>query len=263
MSDSRIPGFYTLGRAARHAELKARFALTDDELAALDGAHGLDFARADKMVENCIGVLGVPVGLGLNLTVNGQDYTVPMAVEEPSIIAAVSHIAKLVRPHGGFTADADDGLMITQVQVCDLPDLQRAAQALRDARPHLLARANATQPNMAARGGGAVDIEVRIFEAPHPMLVLHLLVDCVDAMGANAVNSMAEGVAPLVEDLTGGRVYLRILSNLADRRLARASFRVPEKALAGKGYTGAEVAEGMVQAWRFADVDPYRAATHN
>jgi hydroxymethylglutaryl-CoA reductase len=266
--DARIPGFYQMDLATRRAEIAQRYDLTEADLAALDPAGGLCPDRADKMIENCIGVFGLPVGLGLNLTVNGVDHPVPMAVEEPSIIAAVSHIARLVRAHGGFTADADPGVMIAQVQVCDVPDLDFAVAALQANRARLLARANAVHPNMAARGAGAHDIEVRRFEDSAPglgdgMVVLHLLVDCAEAMGANAVNAMAEGVAPLVEDLTGGRVYLRILSNLADRRLARAGFVVPEEALAGKGFEGAEVAQGIVHAWRFADIDPYRAATHN
>ncbi len=259
---SRIPGFYRLDLAERHEELRARFDLDDAELAILSG-QGLDFERADKMVENCIGVFGLPVGLGLNFRINERDFAVPMVVEEPSIVAAVSNMARLVRAHGGFTADADDGVMISQVQVVDVPDLDAAGAALINARAQLLARANAEHPNMAARGGGALDIEVRLFREPWPMLVLHLLVDCCDAMGANAVNAMAEGVAPLVEELTGGRVYLRILSNLADRRLARARCAVPFEALANQTFSGEAVAEGIVHAWRFAAVCPYRAATHN
>jgi hydroxymethylglutaryl-CoA reductase len=263
MIDSRIPGFYKLPPESRLAELSTRFGLTPHDLAILRDGGSLDLARADKMVENCIGVLGLPIGLGLNFVINGQDYVVPMAVEEPSIVAAVSHIARLVRDHGGFVADADPAVMIAQVQVVDVPDLAAAEQALWAGRAHLLARANAMHPGLAARGGGARDIEVRVFKTPHPMLVLHLLVDCCDAMGANAVNTMAEGVAPLVEAMTHGRVCLRILSNLADRRLARASCSIPEEALQTKDFTGPEVADGIVQAARFAAVDPYRAATHN
>lgn len=260
---ARIPGFYRLDLPARHAELATRFGLDRADLSVLESGASLCWDRADKMVENCIGVFGLPVGLGLNFTINGRDYAVPMVVEEPSVVAAVSNMARLVRAHGGFTADADEGVMISQVQIVDSPDPGAAVEALRRARARILARANAVHPNMAARGGGARDIEVRRFDDPHPMIVLHLLVDCVDAMGANAVNAMAEGVASLVEDLTGGRVCLRILSNLADRRCARAGCVVPEAALAGRGFSGPEVAEGIVQAWRFAAVDPYRAATHN
>lgn len=263
MADSRIPGFYRLDKPARHAELKTRLGLTDADLAALADGGSLDWDRADKMVENCVGVFGLPIGLGLNFSINGRDLLIPMVVEEPSIIAAVSHIAKIARSHGGFTADADPGIMISQVQIVDVPDMDAAIAALNGARAQILARANAEHPNMAARGGGARDIEIRRFDEPYSMLVLHLLADCCDAMGANAVNAMAEGVAPLVESLTGGKVYLRILSNLADRRCARASVRIAEDSLATSGYTGAQVAEGIVQAWRFAAVDPYRAATHN
>lgn len=263
MSGSRIPGFYRLDVPARHAELRERFGLTDDEVAVLADGGTLCCDRADKMVENCVGVFGLPIGLGLNFLINGRDYAVPMVVEEPSIIAAVSNMARLVRPFGGFTADADESVMISQVQIVGAPDPDAAVKALHAARPRILARANAEHPRMAARGGGARDIEVRRFDDPYPMLVLHLLVDCKDAMGANAVNAMAEGVAPLVEELTGGRVYLRILSNLADRRCARASLKVPVSALEGNGFAGEDVAEGIVQAYRFAAVDPYRAATHN
>ncbi len=259
----RLPGFYKLDLGARHDELRERFDLDDDDLEILRDGASLGFARADKMVENCVGVFALPVGLGLNFRINGRDYAVPMVVEEPSVIAAVSNMAKLVRDHGGFSADADEGIMIAQVQVVGVPDMDAAVAALHGARGQILARANAEHPNMAARGGGARDIEVRRFDEPWPMLVLHLLVDCQEAMGANAVNAMAEGVADLVERLTGGQVYLRILSNLADRRCARASCAVPFAALAGKGFDGADVADGIVHAYRFAAVCPYRAATHN
>lgn len=260
---SRIPGFYRLDVAERHDELKTRFGLTCDEVDILCDASKLDLGRADKMVENCVGVFGLPIGLGLNFKVNGNDYVVPMVVEEPSVVAAVSNMARTVRQAGGFDAEADDALMIGQVQILDVPDVPIALGALREHKKKLLERANAVHPNMKRRGGGARDIEVRSFEHPYPMIVLHLLIDCGEAMGANAVNAMAEGVAPLVEELTGGRVNLRILSNLADRRCARASCKIPEILLAGNGYNGSEVAEGIVQAYRFAAVDPYRAATHN
>lgn len=261
--DSRIPGFYKLDVDGRHGELRTRFGLRDDELALLRTGKGFGVDRADKMVENCIGVFPLPVGIGLNFKINGRDYAVPMVVEEPSVVAAVSNMAKLVRNSGGFEADADDSIMIGQVQVVDSPDPAAAVATLVRSRGLLLARANAVHPNMAARGGGARDIEVRRFDGQYPMIVLHLLVDCSDAMGANAINAMAEGVAPVVESLTGGRTYLRILSNLADRRCARARCRVPEAAVAGRGFDGAQAAEGIVQAYRFAAVDPYRAATHN
>ena len=263
MRDSRIPGFYRLDLDDRWSELSSRFGLSAKELDCLSDGGRLSVQKADKMVENCVGVFGMPIGLGLNMRVNERDYAVPMVIEEPSVVAAVSNMSRVVRQAGGFEASADPSIMIGQVQVLDAPDPVAAARALEDAEQEILARANAVHPNMQKRGGGAIGIEVRSFVDPHPMVVLHLLVDCADAMGANAVNAMAEGVAHFVEELTGGRVNLRILSNLADRRLARAACTVPEMLLAGNGFTGTEVAEGIVQAYRFAAVDPYRAATHN
>lgn len=260
---SRIPGFYRLDVDERHQELQDRYGLEAGDLAILRDGSKLCVERADKMVENCVGVFGLPIGLGLNFRVNGQDYAVPMVVEEPSVVAAVSNMARTVRKSGGFTADADASMMIGQVQVLDAPDRAAAVAALEAARDEILAKANAVHPNMQRRGGGAREIEVRSFDDPYPMIVLHLIVDCGEAMGANAINAMAEGVASRVEEITGGRVNLRILSNLADRRCARASCKIPEMHLAGGGYSGAEVAEGIVQAYRFAAVDPYRAATHN
>ncbi len=261
--DARLPGFYKLDPEARRALLKARFGLSDDDLAVLDDGGALTTARADKMVENCVGVFGLPIGLGLNFRINGVDRVVPMVVEEPSVVAAVSNMARVVREGGGFTGDADPPLMIGQVQVLDVAEPDSAVRALEAARDRIIARANAVHPNMAARGAGAQDVEVRRIDAPWPMLVVHLIVDCADAMGANAINAMAEGIAPLVEELTGGRVRLRILSNLADRRRARARCAVPHAALAGPGWAGAEVARGIEEAWQFADACPYRAATHN
>lgn len=261
--ESRIPGFYRLDIKERHREVAKRFDLSEEDLSVLLDGGRLGVERADKMVENCVGVFGLPIGLGLNFTLNGRDYAVPMVVEEPSVVAAVSNMAKVVRKGGGFTADADGSMMIGQVQVLGAPDQQAAKRALLAAKNELLELANRVHPNMQRRGGGAKDIEVRLFDSPYPMLVLHLLIDCGEAMGANAVNSMAEGVAARVEAITGGRVNLRILSNLADRRCARASCRVPEIHLAGGDFSGAEVAQGIVDAYQFAAVDPYRAATHN
>ncbi|MCA9613218.1 MAG: 3-hydroxy-3-methylglutaryl-CoA reductase, partial [Myxococcales bacterium] len=219
---SRIPGFYRLDVDGRLDEIRTRFGLTEEDVAVLRDGGRLGVARADKMVENCVGVFGLPIGLGLNFLLNDREYVVPMVVEEPSIIAAVSNMARTVRQGGGFRAEADESVMIGQVQILDAPNPEQAVKALRDAKTRLLDQANAVHPNMKRRGGGARDIEVRVFEDPYPMIVLHLLVDCGEAMGANAINAMAEGVAGLVEELTGGRVNLRILSNLADRRCARA-----------------------------------------
>ncbi|CAG0941063.1 partial hydroxymethylglutaryl-CoA reductase, partial [Anaerolineae bacterium] len=224
---------------------------------------------ANRLVENVIGVYGLPFGIAANFQINRRDVLIPMVVEEPSVIAACSHAAKLVRDAGGFTASADTPTMIGQVQVLDLRDLDSAREKILAARDEILALANSTT-TLTARGGGAKEIEVRDFRetrvgatlAPHPfgsagMLVVHLLFDTRDAMGANAINTACEAIAPLIENITGGRVVLRILSNLADRRLARASCRVQRDAL------GADVVRNIVEAQTLAEIDPYRAATHN
>jgi len=260
---SRIPGFYQLDVRSRHRELAQRFDLTDEELDLLRGAGVDGVAIADKMVENCVGVLRLPIGLGLNFQVNGRDYVVPMAVEEPSVVAAASNMARLIRASGGFSAWASESLMIAQVQVLAIDDPVRARVAIERAADRVLDVANQRHPNMVARGGGAKALEVRLLDSEPRMLVIHLLVDCRDAMGANIVNDMAEGVAPLIEEVSGGRVRLRILSNLADRRLARARCAIREALLARQGREGPAVAEGVVEAYRFAAADPYRAATHN
>ena len=272
---SRISGYFKRPLAERVQLLVDQGRISEQEahLLTSTGA-GFPLSVANTMIENVIGVYGLPIGLGLNFLVNGRDYIVPMVVEEPSIVAAVSHSAKLVREAGGFTADSDASVMIGQVQVlgCDHPE--RAREVLLENRARLLAAANALQPNLQKRGGGAVDIEARVLTEPgtidnprslryRTMVVLHLLVDTCDAMGANLVNSMAEGIAPLVEELTGGVVHLRILSNLADRRCVRASCRIPIELLARREFSGAVVAEGVENASRFAEMDPYRAATHN
>ncbi|MBL8952501.1 MAG: hydroxymethylglutaryl-CoA reductase, degradative, partial [Myxococcaceae bacterium] len=262
---SRLAGFYKLSLAERVAAVSRLCALTEDDLQAL-GA-GLPVSSADQMIENAIGVFGVPLGLGLNFNINGRDVLVPMAVEEPSVVAAVSLAAKIVREAGGFTAEADAPLMIGQVQVANLsPDtVAEAVGALRMSAPEILASANRCHPALVARGGGARELEVRVLPADDGTLlvVVHLLVDVLDAMGANIINTMAEGVAPLIELLTGGKVYLRILSNLADHRLARARCSLPVELLADFGKSGREIASGIVQASRFAELDSHRAATHN
>jgi len=264
---SRLAGFHRLGLAERRGMVSRMLGLSPADAGALEGTGGLGVEVANEMIENAVGVFHLPLGLGLNLKVNGRDYIVPMAVEEPSVVAAVSFAAKMARAAGGFTADADEALMIGQVQVAGAKDPEAAAAALRANKAPLLELANSFHPNLVKRGGGARDIEVRVLPAPdgrgEPLLVLHLIIDTQEAMGANLINTMAEGVAPFVEQVTGGRVRLRILSNLADRRLARASCRIPVEALADFGLDGAQIAEGIVEASRFAEADPYRAATHN
>lgn len=264
---SRLSGFHKLPVADRLGTVSRMMRLTGEESAALHGG-ALTIETANQMIENAVGVFSLPLGLGLNMQVNGREYIVPMAVEEPSVVAAVSFAAKIAREGGGFNAEADDPIMIGQVQVTGYGDPSDAAKALTDHKEQLLALANSFHPAMVARGGGAREIDVRVLPAPEgsrgePILVLHLYIDTQEAMGANLINTMCEGVAPLVEQLTGGKVYLRILSNLADRRLARASVRIPVEALADFNLPGDAIAEGIVQASRFAQADPYRAATHN
>jgi hydroxymethylglutaryl-CoA reductase len=265
---SRIPGFHTFSLDERLHRVAEMFDLSAAELRTLRGTHALEQETADRMIENAVGVFSLPMGLGLNFTVNGRDYVVPMAVEEPSVVAAVSLAGKVVREAGGFTASADPSIMIGQVQVTGCGDPEAAARRILAAKAQLLALANSFQPGIVRRGGGATDIEVRRLSAPEgasgePLFVVHVLIDTRDAMGANIVNTAAEGIAPLIEELTGGKVRLRILSNLADRRLARASCRIPVPALADFGFSGEEIAVGIVEASRFASADPYRAATHN
>ena len=265
---SRLPGFHKLTFEQR-VELIARMhQLTADELEVLRASYSLPNEIANQMIENAVGTFSLPLGLGLNLTVNGKDYLVPMAVEEPSVVAAVSFASKIVREAGGFEAEADEPLMIGQVQVTHYGDPTAASHAILAHREQILALANSFHPAMQRRGGGAREVEVRVLPAPEgaggePLFVVHLLIDTQDAMGANLINTMAEGIAPMIEQITGGKVYLRILSNLADRRLARASCRIPAALLADFDMPGAEIAEGIRQASRFAQADPYRAATHN
>ncbi len=264
---SRFPGFYRMTRGQRLGLLVERGFLTAEQADTL--AHSgaaLPFEVADKMIENVVGCFELPIGLGLNFVINGRDYVVPMVVEEPSIVAAVSHSARIVRASGGFTAEADRSVMTGQIQVVGCPDPDAAIARIMERREALVAAANAIEPGMQQRGGGALDLDVRLLGDPgkySQMLVVHLYVDACDAMGANLTNTMCEGLAPEIELLTGGRVYLRILSNLTDRRRVRASCRIPFDNLAWQGFDGATIAEGVARASEFAEADPYRAATHN
>ncbi len=263
---SRIPGFYRLPVEQRLAYLARSFELSDEQLNELRNGNALRIEHAVNLVENAIGVFSLPLGLGLNFLIDGKNYIIPMAIEEASIIAAASKAALIIRAGGGFQTDIDKAVMIGQVQVLDLPDPEKAAAVLHDKKKEIIEQANLAGPRMVLRGGGVFDIETRIIDggpSVGKMLILHLLYDVCEAMGANAINSACEAVGPLVEKLTGGRVNLRILSNLADRRLARASFKLPFEYLATKEFTGEQVAVRMIEAGRFAFADPYRAATHN
>ena len=262
---SRLSGFYKRPLAERAALVGEWAGLSAEEQAALGGPAALTPEQADHMIENVVGVYGLPMGVATNFLINGRDYLIPMVVEEPSIVAGVSYAAKLVRSGGGFITTADAPIMIGQIQVLDVMNAYVAAARVWEARDALLAEANTYDPVLVGLGGGARDLEVRPFpETPvGPMLVIHLLYDVRDAMGANAVNTACERLAPKIEALTEGRVNLRILSNLADRRKATASCVVPADALTTRELSGGEVVRGIVEASVFAQIDPYRAATHN
>lgn len=263
--DSRLANFRALTPAQRLAHIASAADLDDDEQRAIAEPGALGVARADGMIENTIGTFELPFGVAGNFVVNGRDVLVPMVVEEPSVVAAASYMAKLARAGGGFETSSTGPLMRAQVQVIGLSDPFGARQALFKQRDEILAIANSRDQVLVRLGGGCRDIEVHLFpETPRgPMVALHLIVDVRDAMGANAVNTMAEAVSPLVERITGGSVRLRILSNLADLRLARARVRLTPEVLATKERSGEQIVDGILDACSFATVDPYRAATHN
>lgn len=259
---SRLSGFYQKSVAERTAIVAQWAQLTPDEIAVLHD--GLSVAQADKMIENVVGRYSLPIGIGTNFLINDREYLVPMVVEEPSVVAAVSYAAKLARTGGGFRTGSTPPIMIAQIQLLEVEDPLAAELAILNARSELLAQAD-TSPSISRRGGGPVEIEVRhLPDTPTgPMLVVHLLYDVRDAMGANAVNTAAEAIAPALERLTGGRALLRILSNLSDRRRAWAEVTIPAAAFGSMDFPGVEAIEGIAHANAFAVADPYRAATHN
>jgi len=263
VKSSRLPGFYDLSVAERANTVVQWAELTAEELAILE--EGLISAQANQMIENVIGTHALPLGIAANFIINGRDYLIPMAIEEPSVVAGASFAARLVRKGGCFSASSTEPLMTAQMQVVDVANPWAARFDLLAAKQRLLDLADETDPLIVSLGGGARDLEVRVIsESPiGPMLVAHLIYDCRDAMGANTLNTAAEALAPLVEEITGGRVVLRILSNLADRRLARAKCVLPAEILAFGGYPGSLVVERFIEAYALAAVDPYRAATHN
>lgn len=263
--DSRLPSFRTLSPAQRAARVAAAAGLSDAEAQLLAQPGALPLARANSMIENVIGTFELPLAVAANFRVNGRDVLVPMVVEEPSVVAAASFMAKLARECGGFETSSSGPLMRAQVQIVGLRDPHGARHALLQRRDEILQLANSRDKVLIGLGGGCRDIEVHVFDstASGAMLVMHLIVDVRDAMGANTVNTMAEAVSPLVESITGGTVRLRILSNLADLRLARARVRLTPEVLAAEERSGAQIVKGIVDACEFAVVDPYRAATHN
>ncbi|NJD59785.1 MAG: hydroxymethylglutaryl-CoA reductase, degradative [Anaerolineales bacterium] len=262
---SRIPGFYNMSLEQRLAELARNGDLNNEDLAILSGQAGLKVEQADHMIENVVGIHALPLGIALNFIVNGREVLVPMAIEEPSVVAGASFMAKLARAGGGFAAQADPPEMIGQVQLICLTDLAAAREAILEQKAHLLAELTELDPVIKRLGGGPRDLEVRTIDnsAIGAFLLVHLIYDVRDAMGANAVNTAVESLAPQLENITGGKAHLRILSNLADHRLARASCTIPLNELAFDGYPAEEVRDGVISAWAFAQADPYRAATHN
>lgn len=264
MTTSRISGFYNMTLEERLAQLVDSAGLTPESLTPFTTG-GLAPDAADHMIENVIGLYSLPLGIALNFQVNGRDVLVPMTLEEPSVVAGASFMAKLARRGGGFTATMTEPLMIGQMQVIQVPNLEEAKLKLYEHKAELIAEADLIDPVLKKFGGGARDLEVRIFEqsAIGGFLVVHLIYDVRDAMGANAVNTACERLAPKIEAITGGKVHLRILSNLADRRIARARCMVPVKELAFDTFSGEEVRDGIIAAYAFAAADPYRAATHN
>ncbi|MDP2840713.1 MAG: hydroxymethylglutaryl-CoA reductase, degradative, partial [Candidatus Methanoperedens sp.] len=256
---SKISGFYKLAPQER-LRLVSEFAdLTQEEASCISAAGALSLEAADRMVENLIGVMEVPMGVAVNFLINGKDYLIPMAIEEPSVIAAASNAARMARVGGGFTTSNTGPVMIGQIQAVGIADPAGARMSILEKKDEIIRRANEVDPVLVKFGGGARDVEVRVIDTPGgKMVITHLIVDCRDAMGANAVNTMAETVAPYIEELTGGHVYLRIISNFADRRIMRAKAVFTKEAIGGE-----EVVDGIIAAYHFAAGDPYRAATHN
>jgi hydroxymethylglutaryl-CoA reductase len=256
---SKISGFYKLNPKDRLEIVKKFSDLGEEEVDALFKTGSLDMEQADRMIENVVGTFELPVGIAVNFTVNGKDYLIPMAIEEPSVVAAASNAAKMARSKGGFQTSNTGPVMIGQIQLTNVQDPYGAKMTILAHKEEILKMANEQDPVLVKFGGGAKGLEVRVVDTMlGPMVVNHLLVDCRDAMGANAVNTMAEAVAPYVEKITGGRVYLRIISNLATYRLARAKAVFDKEALGGEG-----VVDGIIEAYALAAADPYRCATHN
>ena len=259
VKSSLIPGFYKLSPQDRLALLRQFADLSDAECRLLKNTGSLPLDLADHMIENVVGAMPMPFGIGVNFLINKRDYLIPMVTEEPSVVAAASYAAKMVREGGGFHASSTPPVMIGQIQAVDIEKPEAAKLSVLAAKQEILKKANEQDPLLASVGGGAKDLDARVIHTTlGDMMIAELQVDCRDAMGANAVNTMAEAVAPLIEQLTGGKVLLRIISNLATKRLAKAWCTVPKESVGGE-----EVVDGILNASAFAAADPYRAATHN
>jgi len=256
---SRISGFYKMPVEERVKAISAQVGLTPEEQKLLKSGGGLSLEAADHMTENVVGTIAYPFSVAVNFKLNGRDVFIPMAGEEPSVVAAASNMARIMRNGPGIKVTSTPPVMIGQIQLIDVPDMEKAVRVLKEKKQQLIDMANEVDPVLVKFGGGAKDMELRLLEtSAGPMLVVHLLVDCGDAMGANAVNTMAETLAPMLGELTGAKPLLRIISNLADRRTCRAEVVVKKEDIGGE-----DKVDRIVQAWAFADADPYRAATHN
>ncbi|MBA7597506.1 3-hydroxy-3-methylglutaryl-coenzyme A reductase [subsurface metagenome] len=256
---SELSGFYKMSPGERLKIVREFAGLSEEEAKLLRRTGALELEQANRMIENVIGTTELPLGMATNFLINGRDYLIPMAIEEPSVVAAASNAAKMVRERGGFNTESTPPIMIGQIQLVDVKNPTEAREKILEAKEQILARANEQDPVLVKLGGGARDVEVRVLTTHlGPMTIIHLLVDVRDAMGANVINTMCEAVAPLIEELTGGRVFLRIVSNLATYRLAKARAVFAKEALGGE-----EVIDGVLQAYAFAAADPYRCATHN
>lgn len=259
MVSSNISGFYKLSPGERIQKVKEFAGLTDDEVSLISNCGALKEDAVDRMIENVVGTMEVPLGIATNFKINDKDYLVPMAIEEPSVVAAASNSAKMARVKGGFFTSSSGPIMIGQIQLTGVQDPYGARLEILARRDELLGKANEQDPILVKFGGGAKDLKARVIDTiKGKMIIIHLLVDCRDAMGANAVNTMAEAIAPIIEEVSGGKVYLRIISNLAKYRLARAKAVYDKDAIGG-----ADVVEGILNAYAFAEADPFRCATHN
>jgi hydroxymethylglutaryl-CoA reductase len=266
VNNSRIPGLYNKSIEERREVIAQQSGIPKSQFEVYDSINGLSQEKANNMIENVIGTLALPVGIATNFVIDGRDYVIPFCVEESSIIAAASNIARRCRSSGGFHTNIDPPIMIGQLQILDLKDIDSAIQQLEIVKQDIIERCNNTESKMIALGGGCKDVSCRKISVDGlHMLIVHLHIDCRDAMGANAVNSMAERIAPFIESITGGRVHLKILSNLATDRLARATatFTPLEMSLDGTEASGRDVIEKVMEAYLFAKGDPHRAATHN
>ena len=267
IENSRIGGFYKLSVSERRKLLAEIAKLSDEQVEAWADSGELDEESADRMIENVVGTYSLPIGVATNFVIDGSHYAIPFVLEEPSVVAAASNMAKRCLANGGFSSDNDDPVMIGQIQVVGCEDPNGAMESILAAKDELVSNCNEVDPILVKFGGGCRDLSARVIETGSgPMVIVHIHVDCRDAMGANAVNTMAETIAPRVEEISGGTVILRIISNLAVLRLARVSAVFTPEEMSDGGQDakqGSEVIEGVIQAYHFAEADPFRATTHN